>query len=113
MALPLFQLGSTPPGETNLEDHLVTEWNDDMEAAPSLKRVEIKTANGYQFFARLVDGFVGENDEEASAWVAEVDDAAPDCWTEGVCWKSNENFEESDPPVAWRYPPKEQDTWAL
>ena len=48
-----------------------------------------------------------ENDEEVSAWVAEEDDAAPDCWTEGVCWKSNENFEESDPPVAWRYPPKE------
>ena len=60
----------------------MTDWNNDMEAAPLWKRVEIKTANGYQFFARLLDVFVGENDEQASAWVAEEDDAPIAMWAE-------------------------------
>ena len=35
------------------------------------------------------------------AWASENEDEAPECWTDGVCWASNDAGEPSVKPTSW------------
>lgn len=79
----------------------MTDWQD-MKTAPRDGRpIEIKTLGGITLVVKWETGFCDEDERECGCWVADGD-FYPACWTDGVCWSSNANYEKSDPPVAWR-----------
>lgn len=80
---------------------MTEHWN---EIAPQFNEVvEVRTAGGMEFLARL-DTISGacEDGDDAVTWVAVEEGKHPDCWSGGACWESNEDECESDPVVAWR-----------
>ncbi len=77
----------------------MTDWRP-MHEMPSALRdgrpVRLLLASGFELLACLEDGFMG--DGCGVAWVADPVEA-PDCWTDGVCWASNEAEVPSDQPT--------------
>lgn len=47
-------------------------------------------------------GFLDDEDRESATWVFMEDQEAPDCWTDGVCWSSNEDEKPSVQPTEWK-----------
>jgi hypothetical protein len=55
-------------------------------------------------------GLLNSDGEECGAWMFMEDQDPPDCWTDGICWESNEDGNPSVKPVRWKplpAPPKE------
>ncbi|WP_157885552.1 hypothetical protein [Acetobacter ascendens] len=48
------------------------------------------------------DHYVDENGEFCGAWNFAEDQEPPDCWTDGVCWTSNEDGKSSVQPTHWK-----------
>lgn len=46
-------------------------------------------------------GFLDADDQNCCAWVFVEDQEPPPCWTDGVCWESNEDGMPSIKPIAW------------
>lgn len=62
----------------------------------------IQTARERIFKAKWArDICVDEDGENVDAWAATAEDFHPPCWTDGVCWASNEDGVPSDPPVMY------------
>lgn len=49
-----------------------------------------------------IDCLVDSNDSECGGWVFVTDQEPPHCWTDGVCWKYNEDGKESVKPTHWK-----------
>lgn len=49
-----------------------------------------------------LDHYVDENGEFCGAWTFVEDQEPPDCWTDGVCWTSNEDGKPSVHPTHWK-----------
>jgi hypothetical protein len=49
-----------------------------------------------------MDGFLNADEQDCCSWVFVEDQEPPPCWTDGVCWESNENDEPSVQPTAWK-----------
>jgi len=49
-----------------------------------------------------MDGFHDDEEQSCCGWAFVEDQEPPLCWTDGVCWASNENGEPSVLPVAWK-----------
>ena len=47
--------------------------------------------------------FVDEDCNDCGGWVFMGDQEPPDCWTDGVCWGSNEYGAPSVQPTHWRH----------
>lgn len=47
-------------------------------------------------------GFVDDEDRESAAWVYLEEGEAPDSWTDGVCWASNDVGKPSVQPTHWK-----------
>lgn len=63
--------------------------------------IRLKTKGGFELKGLMMGGFIGEDGEDTSSWVA-IDDNHPKCWTAGACWAVNEDFERSDWPEFWK-----------
>ncbi len=63
--------------------------------------ITIKTAGGNKLQASFQPGFMVSAIEDAGGWVAEDENGAPECWTDGVCWSTNADGVKSDQPVKW------------
>lgn len=61
----------------------------------------IETIGGAFLKAHWDGSFTDGESEPTGAWVAE-NEHHPKCWTDGVCWASNEDEEPSDPPKFWQ-----------
>lgn len=48
---------------------------------------------------------MNDDGDEGYTWVAVNEGEHPSCWSDGVCWSSNEDGEPSDPPIYWVQPP--------
>lgn len=48
------------------------------------------------------DGFLDDNENDCGCWCFIEDQEPPDCWTDGVCWKTNEAGEKSVQPTHWK-----------
>jgi hypothetical protein len=73
-----------------------------MDSAPDLTFVIVRTKTGYVFKAKYEHNIASGPDEgSCDGWVVGDGDLHPPCWTDGVCWASNEDEEPSDPPVGW------------
>lgn len=67
------------------------------------KIVLVTTKGGKEFLARHCFGVaVDENENPCWSWCAFDEDDYPDCWTDGICWTSNDDQKPSDPVVSWR-----------
>ncbi|MGW9333608.1 hypothetical protein [Bosea sp. NPDC055594] len=65
--------------------------------------IDILTAGGFELRARYErQGFINEAGDDCGGWVSSEEDKHPPCWTDGVCWGSNEDESPSDPPIMWR-----------
>jgi len=47
-------------------------------------------------------GFVNDAEQDCCGWVFMTEQESPSCWTDGVCWESNENCEKSVEPTHWQ-----------
>jgi hypothetical protein len=47
-------------------------------------------------------GLENEGGEECYAWQFATEQEPPDCWTDGVCWESNEDGKPSVKPTRWK-----------
>lgn len=79
----------------------MSEWKN-IKDAPFDTAVFIETAGGYQMEARIIDGFMDEDEDDVCGWVAVNEGDCPECWHNDVCWKSNADMNPSDPPIKWR-----------
>lgn len=73
-------------------------WRD-IASAPTDRSVIVRTKGGLIFRAAF-DGEVEGPDGPCWAWQAD-EDLHPRCWTDAICWSSNEDDEPSDPPAYW------------
>lgn len=48
------------------------------------------------------EAFFDDGIDYASAWAFTTDQEPPDCWTDGVCWKFNEDGVPSVQPTRWK-----------
>lgn len=46
--------------------------------------------------------FMDEMDNDCCAWMFVEDQEPPGCWTDGVCWSSNEDGMPSVQPTHWK-----------
>lgn len=58
--------------------------------------------HGSDNIIQWVEGFVDSDDLECGTWCFVEDQEPPDSWTDGVCWRENEDGVPSTPPVSWR-----------
>lgn len=78
------------------------EWQPIETAPKDMTRIRLKTpsrSNGFE--ASWQPGFVDEAGEDCACWVAFDEGEEPPCWTDGVCWASNEDDEPSELPTHW------------
>jgi len=71
-------------------------WKPIVTAPKNGRHIALLTKYGIR-----VVGFWDNIDDDTYCWVATVDGEHPKCWTDGVCWASNEDDVPSDPPVLW------------
>jgi len=73
-----------------------------IETAPADgETIELRTVKGYKLLGFLQGGHLDKDENEIYAWSC-PDEDHPDCWTDGVCWESNEDELKSDQPKWWR-----------
>lgn len=63
--------------------------------------IMLQTSGRHILAARWESGFINSDEEPCNCWVEAYEDTAPESWTDGVCWASNEDEEPSDPPIRW------------
>ncbi|MBK61656.1 MAG: hypothetical protein CL575_01690 [Altererythrobacter sp.] len=54
-----------------------------------------------------VEAFLDDNEEPCGGWAFVTDQEPPECWTDGVCWASNEDEVASVWPTHWKLPPEQ------
>lgn len=72
-------------------------WHPIISAPTDGTPIIVQTRCGAIFKAEASDGVC----EEGWAWIASDEGVHPRCWTNGVCWSENEDYEPSDPPILW------------
>jgi transcription elongation factor Elf1 len=81
-------------------------WNYNMDEAPRNGTVVLlKVGESMSFDARWQEGFMDSDEQDCGCWVALHEGEHPPCWSEGVCWSSNQDESESIQPTAWMYVP--------
>ena len=87
---------------------MMGEWQE-IETAPrdgTPIQAEIPGHGRDNIIAWQVDAFEGENGS-CGGWAVVSDQEPPDCWTDGVCWASNEDEVPSVQPTRWTTPTKD------
>ena len=65
--------------------------------------------HGSDNLIRWSEGFMDEHENPCGCWEWAGDNEPPECWTDGVCWASNEDHVASVQPTEWKLPtPAEQ-----
>jgi len=77
-------------------------WRPIATAPYSATPVWIRTDRGHELKAWWEAGGFEDEDGACGGWVAVDEDGYPDCWTDGVCWASNDAEVPSDQPAFWR-----------
>lgn len=58
--------------------------------------------NGSDNIIAWIDGFYDEAGQSACGWAFMTEQEPPECWTDGVCWESNEDCKKSVEPTHWK-----------
>lgn len=75
-----------------------------MDDLPALEEVVTVTLDDGTTFRACRVMVLDENERDCWAWAAvdELTPGCPPCWTDGVCWATNDDGIASRPVVAWR-----------
>ena len=68
-----------------------------IDTAPFDTPIVVVTRGGSVLKAQTAYGIA----DEGYVWIAVNKDEHPCCWDDGVCWATNSDYEESDPPMWW------------
>lgn len=81
------------------------EWRDDMENAPRDRPIQARIPGyGEDNIIAWTTNLLDENEEDCGGWYFAEDREPPDCWTDGICWASNEDEKPSVKPTHWKLP---------
>lgn len=58
--------------------------------------------NGADNIIAWYGGLLDDNEDEVATWMFVEDQQPPPCWTDGICWKSNEDGTASVQPTRWK-----------
>lgn len=83
----------------------MSEWCPFMDQAPhDGTPIQARIAGyGSDNIIAWQEGFLNTAGDPCGCWVY-MEGEPPDCWTDGVCWESNEDQSPSAPPIAWKLP---------
>jgi hypothetical protein len=85
----------------------VSAWRPIKSAPLTGKMVMVKA--GRREFAAFWNAGAYENESgSCGGWAARDEDAAPPCWSDGVCWAVNEHGVRSAQPREWKPLPSER-----
>ena len=62
--------------------------------------------NGQDNIIAWIPGLLNDKNEDCCGWQFVSEQEPPDCWTDGICWESNEDGQQSVKPIRWKEPPK-------
>lgn len=74
-----------------------------METAPLLGQIEALVPGSGIVKIELMCGFLDENGNSCTTWVAIDKDNYPKSWHQGVFWGKNKDGVPSQKPIAWRF----------
>lgn len=80
------------------EGKLMSDFHPMNTAPKDGTRIKLRVI--YEFEAEWRDGLMNENEEECGGWHAVRGDIPP-CWTDGICWESNDDGFPSVLPDEW------------
>ncbi len=81
----------------------MTEWQPIDMAPKDGTEIQVRIpGHGSDNVVAWQTGFMDEDEKECGCWVFTRDQEPPESWTDGVCWQSNENEEESVCPTEWK-----------
>jgi len=79
------------------------EWRPIKTAPKDGTWIQVKIPkNGSDNIIAWVDGFVDAAEQSVCGWVFMTEQEPPVCWTDGVCWESNEYCKKSIEPTHWK-----------
>ncbi len=58
--------------------------------------------HGFDNIIAWQSGFLDKNGNECSTWCFMTEQEPPYCWTDGICWESNEDGVQSTIPIRWK-----------
>jgi len=64
--------------------------------------------HGWDNVIAWVSGYMDEDGQDCCTWAFTTDQEPPACWTDGVCWESNEDEVPSIQPIAWKPLPEQR-----
>lgn len=79
----------------------MSEWKPISTAPMDGTRVRLRTMGGFELVGFFTGGFVNSGEQDCGCWQAAEEGKHPKCWTDGVCWASNDECLPSDPPTEW------------
>ena len=85
------------------------EWQD-IASAPkdgTAIQAEIPGNGADNVIAWQPEAFMSSCEESCGGWAFVTEQEPPDCWTDGVCWDSNEDGVSSVQPTRWKRLPPE------
>lgn len=86
------------------------EWRPIETAPKDGREIQAKIpGNGeHNVIAWQVEAFYNAANRPCGGWAFTTHQEPPDCWTDGVCWATNEDGVPSVQPTAWMpLPPKD------
>jgi len=81
----------------------INPWNYNMDEAPKDGTVVVLWLDKMTLEAHWENSFMNDNEETCGGWVAESEFDYPESWSDGCCWGSNADMNESSQPIGWRY----------
>jgi len=58
--------------------------------------------HGWDNVIAWTSGYMDEDENDCCCWAFTTDQEPPACWTDGICWASNEDEAPSIQPIAWK-----------
>lgn len=71
-------------------------------------QAEIPGNGSDNVIAWQVNAFLDDDEQPVGGWAFTTDQEPPDCWTDGICWATNEDGVASVQPTRWKPLPPEK-----
>lgn len=81
----------------------MTDWQDIETAPKDGTSIQARIpGHGEDNVIAWHSGFLDADEQDCCCWVFTTEKEPPECWTDGVCWASNEDEVPSVQPTHWQ-----------